>query len=107
MSAPTINHTAVIVEVNEPYIKWADALDEEGPRVRDHPRRNLVSVYLIEDLEHPEDALKEHWDWIFEEKLISWHRVPDDWPQNRTYEMFHDWFDVRFGVGNEDSIGWQ
>jgi hypothetical protein len=95
MSAPIINRTAVIVEVKEPYMQWADALDDGGPRARDHPRRNLVSVYLIEEEEDPEDALKRHWDWIFEEKLVSWHRVPEDWPQQRTNKMFHEWFDVR------------
>ena len=52
-------------------------------------------MFLIECAEAQESILRRHFARIFEEKLNAWHRLPADWPQKRTYEMFRQWFHVR------------
>ena len=95
-SVPTINRVAVVLEPKEPYLDWARNLDGDDPTIDTMSRENLTTVYLIEDdAESEEEPLRRHWDWIFAENLHSWHTDPRLWPQNRTYAMFKEWFDVR------------
>lgn len=97
MNVPTVNRTAVFVIPRQRYYDWANALDDDGPRIDDLPRADRASVYLIEPLTDPPNqkrALRDHWSWMFEEKLHNWHRLPEDWPSHRTYEMFLEWFEV-------------
>lgn len=58
-------------------------------------REELASAYLVEYEDEPERSLKRHWDWIFQESLNSWCRLPKKWPRKRTYHMFREWFEVQ------------
>ena len=74
---------------------WARTLDDDAADLIDSmPPRHLTSVYLIEEDENAERALRRHWAWIFEEKLMSWCRDPQLWPRKRTYKEFQKWFEV-------------
>lgn len=79
-----INRTAIVVEPKEPYFAWARTLDDDESSIDAMSRENLTSVYLVEEDEEPEKVLQRHWDWIFEEKLYSWHRDQQAWPRKRT-----------------------
>ena len=92
---PIINRIAAVVEPKEPYYAWARALDDEEPSIDSMWREKMTSVYLIDEEEDAEDSLRRNWDWIFEEKLFSWHRDREAWPQERTYRSFREWFEVR------------
>ncbi|HJN10748.1 MAG TPA: hypothetical protein QF564_18830 [Pirellulaceae bacterium] len=93
---PTVNRFAAVVEPKEPYLAWARGLDDDDPQIDSMSREHLTSVYLIDDLDETgKVALRQHWSWIFQQKLMAWHRVERDWPRRRSYEMFHEWFDVR------------
>ena len=35
-----------------------------------------------------------YWEEMFAFELESWMRDPSVWPENRTADMFHEWFDV-------------
>jgi len=97
MNVPVVNRTAVFVVPREPYYEWAQALDDDGPMIDDLPRQDRGSAYFIEPLSNPSDvegAIKGCWSWIFEEMLVGWHRVERDWPPNRTYKLFLEWFEV-------------
>jgi len=88
---PIINRVAVVVEPTEPYFTWARSLDDDEPTIDSLSREQLTSVYLIDELdgdETGERVLRRYWPWIFEEKLMSWHRVSKDWPRKRTYKVF-------------------
>ena len=92
---PIINRVATVVEPKEPYFAWARALDGDDPMIDSLSPEALTSVYLIEEADKAEGSLRRHWDWIFEEKLYSWHRDRRAWPRKRTYRIFREWFDVR------------
>lgn len=43
-----------------------------------------------------EELLAEVYDIIFKRELYSWHRDETAFPENRTFAMFREWFDVEY-----------
>ena len=93
-----VRRAAVTVTPKQPYIDWANALDEGGVKIGEdfEPEK---SVYLIGDVSGviPFDRdviVRPYFKAIFEEELNSWHRREREWPSGRTYETFLEWFDV-------------
>lgn len=91
-----LNRAALIARPAQPFLDWAATLDDSGfvPSAEDEQ-----TVYLIPEVDD-EDELKEvlelAWSQIFESELYGWHTVEADWPQNRTMEMFLEWFKIEF-----------
>ena len=44
---------------------------------------------------------------IFEEELGGWHTDQSAWPENRTFEKFHEWFSLEFHSVVEDLCGYE
>ena len=92
-----VNRAAITVKPKEPYIDWANGLDDDGPKIAlGHlPER---AVYLVDDVENlvgdVEDIVEWYFAEIFEQELVAWHRVESDWPQNRDLATFMEWFEV-------------
>lgn len=101
--AAPINRSAVIVRVKQPFIDWANSLDD-GPRAK--LRTYDPTLMLVDEMEDPaewphvENGL---WGRIFEYQLAGWHRDPRDWPHPRTISMFREWFDVELHLGVYDA----
>jgi len=90
-----VDRMALIVRPRQPYIDWANAFDDGGPKF--DPAAHRPRVYLIDEIADPIDlhkALRNHWRDIFEEELEGWMRDADDWPSPRTQKVFLQWFDV-------------
>lgn len=90
-SVPTVNRTVVVVSPIEPYRQWARSLDGDEPTIDIMAGEELTTAYLIDENDTPE----QHWEWMFEEQLISWSRLPEEWPRERTYRLFQEWFEVQ------------
>jgi len=93
-----VKRAAITVTPKQPYIDWANSLDEDGVKIGEDffPERR---VYLIGDvsLVIPFDRdviVRPYFKAIFDEELNSWHRREGDWPAPRTYEPFLTWFEV-------------
>jgi len=92
---PTINRCVVVVRPKQPFIDWAAALpdaDDVLPTVEGEG-----TVYLIPSIGYPDDAdrfLAELFGDIFDEELWAWHRARADWPANRDFRMFKEWFTI-------------
>ncbi len=92
----TINRAALIVRPKQPYVDWANSVDDDGPRVILQGLRTDPSIYLVETIDLLEDfhlLVDDAWEWIFREQLNGWMCDPDQWPQGMTREMFLEWFD--------------
>jgi len=88
-----INRNAIVVKVKKPLFDWLNSVsrdeilfsgDEEG------------TIYLLREMDSNEETdqwLKRNFDKIFKSELISWHTNKQDWPKNRTFGMFKEWFD--------------
>ena len=93
-----VKRTAVIVIPKEPFINWANSVDDRNVKFGDNPTPEHT-IYLIEDI--PDyvvdtvDIIKPHFEFIFMEELNSWHRLESDWPPNRDLETFLEWFEIQ------------
>jgi len=97
-----LNRGAIIVRPKQPFLDWAAQLDVTGhlPNPNDEQ-----TVYLIPEYDDDIEAvriLSEGYDVIFEAELEGWHTRQSDWPKNRTFAMFREWFDIEFHSVVED-----
>lgn len=89
-----INRSAVIVHHKQPYIDWATSLDDSGMAPSPDDERTVYLVPVVESDLEIEAMLVVGYDAIFERELEDWHLIEADWPTNRTFAMFQEWFDV-------------
>ena len=93
-----VKRTAVIVIPKQPFIDWANSMDDGGVKLgKDfNPER---TIYLVEDITgyliDKNEIIRPHFEFIFEEELNSWHRLKSDWPPNRDLDTFLYWFEVQ------------
>jgi hypothetical protein len=93
---PFLFRTAALISRKQPYVDWANSLDPDGPLLTEELVRKR-DVYLgpYSPVEQTlEKALDAIWEHVFEEELFGWSTDESQWPQQRTREMFHAWFDV-------------
>jgi hypothetical protein len=97
----TINRAALIVRPKQPYVDWANSMDDGRPKADLRQLREEPSIYLVEDIDSLEDfagLIDEYWEWIFQEQLNGWMRDPEAWPEELTHEMFLEWFDCELST---------
>jgi hypothetical protein len=88
---------ALFVSRKQPYIDWANSVEEGGPALDEQLARQERTVFLVLEFDGEpalEDVLPDYWEDIFEAELASWHDDEQRWPLPRTREMFDAWFDV-------------
>ncbi|MAZ39564.1 MAG: VacJ [Legionellales bacterium] len=57
------------------------------------------TALLLPPFESPRQAdayIKGIYEGIFESELISWGVPKEEWPENRTYPLFKQWFNTEF-----------
>ena len=88
---------ALFVFRKQPYIDWANSLDDGPSLLDDQLSRRARTVYLVQEIDgEPEldDLLPDYWEDIFLAELGAWHLAEDQWPAPLTREMFDAWFEV-------------
>ncbi len=103
----TINRAALIVRPKQPYVDWANSVDNDSPRAILQELRTDPSSYLVETIDLLEDfdlLIDDTWEWIFREQLNGWMRDPDLWPEGLTREMFLEWFDCELSTMIRDVL---
>ncbi len=97
-----LNRSAVLVRPRQPYIDWAASLDDEGILPSTECGK---TIYLVPDYEDDIDAMEilaQCYPIIFEAELEAWHTDEREWPSNRTFAMFRQWFEFEFHSIVED-----
>jgi len=92
-----VNRCGILVRAKQPYVDWANSFEDDGPIVSLDDQRSTPTLYLIPEHEGADvHELVDEWyrENIFAFELSAWMRDPSVWPENRTADMFHDWFDV-------------
>lgn len=92
-----INRTAVVIRPKQPFVDWLNSVPDEDmvftlERVSDD---NIT--YLIPPYENPDEArtcVKKIYEQLFEFVLFGWYTDEELWPENRTWEMFQEWFKI-------------
>ena len=94
-NVPMLNRSAVVIIPKQPFLDWVNSVDDVGTVTADDMQK---MIYLVPDYEDPADAdkvLKKVCDEIFCRELEGWHTDEEAWPQDRSFKVFKQWFDVQ------------
>jgi hypothetical protein len=107
-----INRTAVILKCKEPAVQWINDADpyHDDPQISLESANQERTVYLISDHDADDDKALARWiklncGNLFEAELEGWYTDESLWPQNRTFKLFQDWFEVECHTVIEDTVG--
>lgn len=95
----SINRNIVIIKPKEPLLDWLKSLPEPPAEFTLEFLRTDCLSFLIPETGSEKEALallEKHFEKIFEAELMVWRTRDRNWPQNRTFSKFKDWFDMEF-----------
>jgi hypothetical protein len=94
---------ALTITRKQPYIDWANSLDERGPELTAELAGDHRTIYLVPESDQEPDLeglTEEFWEAIFYEELAAWIIQEERWPTPLSRDMFDAWF----GVEATDSV---
>ena len=89
-----INRNAIVVRPKKPFFAWLKAIFPDDEEMQDKPENNIYLIHEMNSNEEIREVLSFDFDDIFTNELNDWCTDEEFWPQNRTYKMFSEWFDV-------------
>ena len=93
----TINRTLVMLVPRQPFLDWLNDADPTEEPLTAEELRDDCNVFLIPQFNDAVDSMKwieKRWSMLFEHMLLEWVVDETMWPENRTLEMFREWFDI-------------
>lgn len=93
----TINRTVVMLGPKQPFLDWLNNVDPDDEALNVEDLRDDNEVFLIPQFNDNSDSEKwveKRWSFLFEHMLMGWIDDEAMWPQDRTLEMFREWFDI-------------
>ncbi len=107
-----INRGALILRYRDPATSWINEADpySDDPGITQSEVNRERTVYLIsdEDADGTEAAqrwVKQNYRELFESELEGWYTDPRLWPQELTWNLFQEWFDVECHSVVLDTVG--
>ncbi|MEO8148167.1 MAG: hypothetical protein ABI723_11040 [Bacteroidia bacterium] len=96
----TINRDLLYILPKQPLVDWINDLDPKNPLTLDDVTgHDTADIYLIPEFENDEMALawlENDWEMWFDRMLSDWWTEEEDWPQNRSWEMLNEFFDISY-----------
>ncbi len=86
-----INRSAIVLKPLQPFFDWINALYPEDKMTEVEESNTYLVNNEIEDVN---TWLKKKYDKLFKMELDEWHSNKKEWPRNRNYKMFKQWFHV-------------
>lgn len=103
-----INRGVVIIKPKQPLVDWVNrTVPLDMPLTLEELKHDCTAM-LVPDLTSREavlDYLDPAKPLLFEMELKGWNRDPSGWPEERTAEMFDDWFDIEVHSMVWDLVG--
>ncbi len=107
-----VNRGALLLRYKEPAVRWINEADPY-PTGRVHELDEVNeerTVYLIDDTVGDTPAslirwLRKNYGSLFEAELEGWYTDPDLWPQDRTFNLFQEWFQPELHTVLFDLVG--
>jgi hypothetical protein len=86
-----IDRSAITISHKQPYIQWHNALFSD--MLMEENILGESKTYLVKlDFDDAEKLMKKHYKQIFESELEAIWTDENDWPQNRNWKLFNEWF---------------
>jgi len=92
------NRSALIVVPRQPFVDWLHMADPTSHQLTLPDLAREPNIYLIPECGTPEDVaevLHDVCEEIFAEQLDGWYRDTASWPEDRSYDVFCQWFDYQ------------
>lgn len=91
-----LNKNAIAVRLKEGFLKWLESIDntidiEEAGKER---RIYIIPSLVMLDDEIIEGYLRENYKKIFATELWGWYTDIKMWPEEISYEVFREWFEI-------------
>ena len=96
---PMVNRAVVLVIPKQPFYDWDKTVFPDTALME--VNRDEYNSYLIKDSIlpfEPQKALKNDWQWIFENELFGICTDESTWPEKRTWKLFNEWFELKFST---------
>ena len=93
----TLNRTVVLLVPKQPFLDWLNNVDPDDQTLTVEDLRDDNEVFLIPQFADNSDSEKwveKRWSFLFEHMLMGWIDDEAMWPQDRTLDMFREWFDI-------------
>lgn len=94
-----LNRSAIILRARQPFLDWRNSFElKEGRKdytleeIREDPKVYLV--FGFKSAVHVRDSVMEEFNIYFTDQLVGTVTGEEEWPKNRTVEMFKEWFDI-------------
>jgi hypothetical protein len=95
----TLNRGLVVLRPKQPFVDWVVKLHRREEPPDTEWIRSTSSAFLIPEYELTDDS----WEWIEENcstffalELIDWYTDEQLWPQDRSWKVFQEWFEIEF-----------
>ncbi len=106
MEMDLMDASILIIRPKQAFIDW---VNEQCKDIDFHHKVTLENyndecgphTYLVPDFEALSKAkswLKKNYLIIFEEELSGWSLDENDWPEELTYQLFDQWFEIEFNL---------
>ena len=86
-----LSRSAITISYKKPFIDWHNKLFPDL-----HFDENVLGeskTYLINEIyNNAGEVIKKHYKEIFETELEGVCIDENEWPQNRSFKLFHEWF---------------
>jgi len=90
-----LNRSVIIIIPRQPFFEWVNSLDPENPMTSENFTER--TAYLIKVTDNLESAVKKQYAIIFESELNGMWTDPNDWPKDRSFNVFKEWFTWHIG----------
>lgn len=86
-----LNRSAITISYNKPFIEWNNKLMPD--LTLDENMLGESKTYLTDEIfNDAEKLMKKYYKQIFEMELEGIWTDENDWPKNRTFKLFIEWF---------------
>jgi len=104
-----IERVAALLKPSLVMLDWINESsdDEDAVSLEEvHADATVILLPIFEDEEETEDYLNQIYQAIFEDELASWDEDETTWPEDRSLEVFLEWFDIELhSVVKDAGIG--
>lgn len=94
-----VDRIVAVLRPTEKMLHWIKDLPNAPDVMTIKNLQTDCTALLLPPFESPKQAdayIKDIYDGIFEGELIAWGIPEADWPQERNYQLFKQWFNVEY-----------
>lgn len=94
-----LRRSIIAVLPRQPFVDWLRTRPGEKDASLKYAREHSSIAFLIPYPMNTHETVRvvpEHWPRFFSQMLERHCENPEDWPQDRTWDMFQQWFEVEY-----------